>query len=1127
PCNITTADFNGDGNLDLAVTNYGSNNVSILLGQGDGTFGTATNFGVGSNPVGITTADFNGDGKDDLAVANSGSNNVSILLNQGNGTFGTAVDYVVGSNPNGIITADFNCDGKGDLAVANEFSGTVSILQGYGDGTYGMPVNYGVGSNPCNITTADFNGDGNLDLAVTNYGSNNVSILQGQGVGTLGASGNSGVGGAPWGITTADFDGNGKGDLAVANSGSNTVLILQGQGDGTFRAGMNYGVGNYPLGITTADFNGDGKGDLAVANCMSNNVSILLSQGDGKFGAAENYGVGSFPRSITTADFNGDGKDDLAVANSGDGSVSILLGQGNGTLGASVNYGVGGASWSITTADFDGNGKGDLAVANSGSNNVSILLGQGDGTFGMAVNYGVGRCPEGITTADFNGDGKGDLAVANMDSNNISILLGQGDGTFGSAVNYGVGSFPVGITTADFNDDGYYDLAAANSGSNNVSILQNQGDGTFEMAGSYGVGSSPKGITTADSNGDGKDDLAVVNAGSNNVSTLEGQGDGTFGAAVNYGVGSCPWGITTADFNGNGKGDLAMANVDSDNVSILLNTTYIAGVMSFNQVALSVNEDCGEAVLTVERQWGRDGTATVNYYTLDETAVGGQDYISNVGSLTFADGEYSKPLSIPINDDSRGESSETFTVILRRTGGGAALGSINTVDITINDNDGAGLPGTIQFERETSSFDESSEWAAVNVKRVGGDCGSVSVAYYTSAGTATGGTDYTQVSGTLAFADGQTEAVIKVPLINDSLQEEDETFTIILDNPGGGATLGTPGETMVTILDDESRPPAEVTGLTLTPDSGQITASWTDPGSASPDKIHLYIKPDGGEYGQAIEVAKGEETYTFTGLVNGRTYQIKVVTVNGFGIESTGVVREAVPTAPGALPDLVVNAVQVKGNAYPGSKIKVSFTVLNQGQAPSVKSDIKVYVLTSENQHPENCVATKALSALKPTKSKNISLSVTLPSDLTGSKVYLLVAADDSGVVAEPDDWNNWSMITLELQYPDLAFSVAPVITGNLEAGATVTVRDTVVNLGGAPAVKCIVTYYIWDGADPATKVKLGERNVAALKPGKASKGKVKLTLPGTIPAPCHLLAVIDEIDQVKEKDEGNNQAFV
>jgi hypothetical protein len=179
-------DFNADGRLDAivasgATTAYPGSGVTVSLGNGDGTFTLASGSPIplGKSLSAIVTADLNGDGKLDLAVTDSGGNAVLILLGNGDGTFGVPTPIPVGNQPDAIVAADFNNDGKLDLAVANYAEGTITLLLGNGDGTFtqaaGSP--YTVGHGPYQIAAADFNGDGKLDLAVANLTDGTISIL--------------------------------------------------------------------------------------------------------------------------------------------------------------------------------------------------------------------------------------------------------------------------------------------------------------------------------------------------------------------------------------------------------------------------------------------------------------------------------------------------------------------------------------------------------------------------------------------------------------------------------------------------------------------------------------------------------------------------------------------------------------------------------------------------------------------------------------------------------------------------------------------------------------------------------------------------------------------------------------
>jgi hypothetical protein len=530
-------------------------------------------------PVFVAVGDFNGDGKADLAVSNGGSNCVSILLGNGDGTFQQAKSYATEMGPASVSVGDFNGDGKADLAVVNWGSNTVSILLGNGDGTFRPQRAVGVGRAPNSVAAADLNGDGKLDLAVTSAptlqsnGSSAVTILLGKGDGTFQPGVNYGPGG--YAVAIADFNADGKPDVAVA---AYAMTILLGQGNGIFERPVSYPVESFPNSVAAGDFNGDGKPDLAVPNYFSNSISILINRGNGAFQDRVNYPVLPQPVSVAVGDFDGDGKPDLAVVyNNQSNAVSILTGNGNGTFQPMVNYpvgggpGEGGGGQTVAVGDFNADGKLDLAVVNWGGT-VSILLGNGDGTFKTQVAYSAGEFPASLAVADFNGDGIPDLAIfnANIYNGYLSVLPGNGDGTFGAPISSYLNvsnAFFIGV--ADFNGDGKLDLAA---GSN---IYLGNGDGTFRLGSYLGSG---RASATGDFDGDGNQDVALD--GGAGVSIFLGNGAGAFSLPVsfltantNFLAGDAPTFLAVADFNGDGKPDLAVANAGSDNVAVLTNTT--------------------------------------------------------------------------------------------------------------------------------------------------------------------------------------------------------------------------------------------------------------------------------------------------------------------------------------------------------------------------------------------------------------------------------------------------------------------------------------------------------------------------------------------------------------------------
>jgi hypothetical protein len=324
PFEVAVGDFNGDSHQDLVTSDlFGS--VFILLGRGDGTFESAGEYAVGGPSFSVTVGDFNGDGQQDLATANllgGELGSVSILLGQGNGTFEPAQDFAVGGAPLSVTVGDFNGDGQQDIATANDQTFTVSILLGRGDGTFESAQDFAAGVIPRSITVGDFNGDGQQDLATSGFG---LSVLLGNGDGTFEPAQVFATGQDPFSVKVGDFNDDGRQDLVTANNGSHTVSVLLGRGDGTFEPAQDFAVGLSPFSVAVGDFNGDGQQDLATANSNGNSVSILLGRGDGTFEPARDFAVGLVPRSVVVGDFNGDGRQDLATANNFGGTVSILI----------------------------------------------------------------------------------------------------------------------------------------------------------------------------------------------------------------------------------------------------------------------------------------------------------------------------------------------------------------------------------------------------------------------------------------------------------------------------------------------------------------------------------------------------------------------------------------------------------------------------------------------------------------------------------------------------------------------------------------------------------------------------------------------------------------------------------
>ena len=622
PFSIAAGDLNGDGRLDLVVPNFLSSNVSILLGNGFGGFSPAAGspIAAGARPSSAAVGDLDLDGKADLAVANDSSGDVSILLGNGDGTFSQAAGspIAVGTFPQSIVAADLNRDGRLDLAVANQAasSNSVSILLGNGAGGFAQPSGspFFAGTNPDSIAVGDLNGDDILDLAVADAGvPNAVTVLLGNGSGGFAQPAGSPfpAGQTSRSVAVGDVTGDGNLDLVVANASTNDVSILintttsapdgttceDGYGctvSETCKSGrclapatfVNNGTASVrarPYSVATGDINLDSNLDIVVPNENANNVTILLGNGAGGFSSSgvPDVNVGNRPQSVAIGRWNGDPNPDLAVANRSSGTVWILLGDGLGGFAQAAGspITVPGNPSVVVAGEMSGDGILDLAVARAGVNTVSILLGNGSGGFSQIGGWPVGSNPSSLAAADLNGDGKLDLVTSNDGSNDVAVLIGNGAGAFTPGPTYAVGSAPASVAVGDLNADGKLDLAVANSGSSNVSILLGNGTGGFGPSGVViATGFSPAAVVIRDLNGDGVLDLAVANNGSNTVSVFLGIGGAKFieatGSPLATGFG--PIAIAASDWNGNGKPDLAVVNHAGDNVTIFLNSALSA-----------------------------------------------------------------------------------------------------------------------------------------------------------------------------------------------------------------------------------------------------------------------------------------------------------------------------------------------------------------------------------------------------------------------------------------------------------------------------------------------------------------------------------------------------------------------
>jgi hypothetical protein len=598
------ADVDGDGKADVVVAstdNAGTDYLSILTGNGDGSLNGAQSFTVPRPAVGqalatVIAADLRHTGHPDLV----GSNGV-VFLNNGNGTFtqGTQAFPVLAASSNfgpNMVAADLNHDGNLDLAV--DTGGLIRIFIGHGDGTFSPGESYASIDNVGYLTASDLDTDGNMDLwsglsgggefVGDQYGPEQANALMGNGDGTF-----QGAPSLPFvytGTNLADLNGDGIADAVGVNTDLSLTSYI-GSAKGSFTTGSAIATSPFMVNgsqdslasidaLAIADVDRDGKPDLILSGTTVNGPTastLLLLRGNGQGGFAA-------PTPIALPSFATSGQTDTNLRISG-----------------------------VRVVDVNGDGKPDLIYNYTDLLNPSqtylagsaVQLGNGDGTFQPAVSLAsytsssaTITTPVVVATADVNGDGKPDLILiatgTTYDPNlngfpgQLQVALGHGDGTFSTPANvagpdltggivYGTEYAPVVIT--DVNGDGKPDLVAVGASASTydvqLTVSLGNGDGTFQaptkLTLSSGQYLSGIGLAVADFNGDGKPDVALTNPFSLLSSGIVfGNGDGSFqytgdvnGTYVNQDIALALYGAAvTYDINGDGKPDLLVGSTE-------------------------------------------------------------------------------------------------------------------------------------------------------------------------------------------------------------------------------------------------------------------------------------------------------------------------------------------------------------------------------------------------------------------------------------------------------------------------------------------------------------------------------------------------------------------------------------
>ncbi|MGC4056407.1 MAG: FG-GAP-like repeat-containing protein [Paludibaculum sp.] len=678
PGNLVIGDFNGDQQTDAAVFVFGSAaspapQISLFLGNGDGTFAAARNFPAGPDGADLGAGDINGDGKLDVIVIGGASRNSYLLYGNGDGTLGAPVTLKTNGYETAAVTADVNGDGKTDLLFGTGGNG-IYYLPGNGGGAFLAPVKVTSDGYANYVAVGDFNEDGRPDVAFSDGGSQAVGVYLAQADGTFKPGGASLAGYRPLETVVTDVDLDGHLDIVTGAIDANVLsrgyygdatTILFGQGDGTFAGMPTFFLPKYATVLERGDFNGDGITDLVLANGPAGGASLVLGTPAGVPAAPVAIPLppvnGGKPtvNSILVADFNADGKTDLALVLDRGTSVSILNGKGDGTFDTPINRPTPAPVTVAAVGDFNGDGQLDLAgTVQSGSNppvsTLMIFLAAG-GFYLPAGTLTIGTDVSQLEVGDFNKDGKLDFlsldkGVFGSVNGSISLIAGNGNGSFQAPVALAATGSTTRMQLADLNGDGAVDVIAGGqtpSYSFRLFELLGKPGGGFNPVVEIPTEFGPQDIGIGDLDGDGIPDLAIAHCcGDTALGFYRGVGDGTFSAETFLPIVSSPYILKLIDYDGDGRLDVV---VGAQGVSSTGALAFLRNVYARVNTLTLLNTASGapataiapQSMVTAQGKNLATGDANADPASLPDTLAGASIKVVDSAGTAFAAKLYS------------------------------------------------------------------------------------------------------------------------------------------------------------------------------------------------------------------------------------------------------------------------------------------------------------------------------------------------------------------------------------------------------------------------------------------------------------------------------------------------------
>ena len=614
---VTAADLDGDGAPDLLATAASDDAISIVRNHGDdrleeGAFAAPTSLPVGDSPVSIIAVDLDLDGDLDIAVANKQSDDITILIQHDEDSFEDGAQYPAAlRKPRQVAATDIDSDGDPDLLLHN--AGTMTILANDGSGSFAL---FSAIATPIaqvsaisSVVPGDLDGDGDVDLAVGSDHSSLVVVLTNSGGGRYVSPANVTLELIPSHLVATDHDGEGTLELIAFSKESRQLVVLwQGEQEALAFESFDVAAGAKPHDLAIGDADGDGILDILTANGGGGTVSVFLGLGDGTLAAPIGYRQGGYRGTIALGDLDSDGDLDVVTGD----AVGLLENDGEGSFRDITEEPLMRGAM-VTTADLDGDGAPEIIAADATGNQIHVLHLNGELSTPRSSRLESFR-PEGtsgpwsVAPEDFDRDGDIDLAVGYRSSANVAVFWNDGAAGFPGVDLHPAVAHVFYVVAADLNSDGLADLATANGNHNTVSLFLNEQVAAFTAAGELDLGRYLYSLRAADLNNDGFTDLISVSEQESSLSVNPGAGDGSFAPPFHYPVGIGQRFVVAGDLDRDGDNDLVSGNREGWDVTVLLNKsasapasddflTTVCTALDFERLSLPVSGQNGERTL--------------------------------------------------------------------------------------------------------------------------------------------------------------------------------------------------------------------------------------------------------------------------------------------------------------------------------------------------------------------------------------------------------------------------------------------------------------------------------------------------------------------------------------------------